>query len=179
MAIGKRPAVFLDRDGTLIEDRSYLTDPDQVRLMAGVCESLAELSKKGFPLVVVSNQSGLGRGRITPEQGQAVHERLVRDLAAGGVVLDDVVYCPHAPEEGCPCRKPRPGMILEAAARLGLSLENSVMVGDRDSDVEAGKAAGCRTILLGENARDSRPDWLARNWSQVLALILATGSIRQ
>lgn len=168
-------AVFLDRDGTLIEDTGYPTDPDQVRLLPGVRDALAELSCLGFALVVVSNQSGIGRGLILPAQAQAVHERFIKELAAGGVTLDAALYCPHAPEEGCPCRKPLPQMLLQAAGRLGIQLARSVMVGDRASDVEAGRRAGCRTILLGTATTDVRPNCVAGDWPDVLQFIRLGG----
>lgn len=108
MAAHERLAVFLDRDGTLIEDRGYLADPVQVRLLPHVTESLTELSRQGYALVLVSNQSGIGRGIIPPAQAQAVHERFVQELAAAGVKLDAALYCPHAPDDRDSCRKPLP-----------------------------------------------------------------------
>jgi len=170
----ERRAVFLDRDGTLIADTGYLADPDAVRLLPGARPALAELSRQGFALVVVSNQSGLGRGLIQPEQARAVHDRFVGELAAGGVTLDAVLYCPHTAEAGCPCRKPLPGMLLQAAEGLGLWLEQSVMVGDKASDVEAGHRAGCRTVLLGTGQTgDVVADCVARDWAEVLEFILS------
>ena len=164
------PAVFFDRDGTVIEDVGYPRDPEGVRPLAGAAEALAELRSAGFRLVVVSNQSGIGRGLIAPEEAERVHERFVAELAACGVSLDAARYCPHAPEDGCDCRKPAPGLILAAAEELGLDLSRSFVVGDRESDVEAGRAAGCATILLGTGP--SSADHLAADWDGVLRLVL-------
>jgi D-glycero-D-manno-heptose 1,7-bisphosphate phosphatase len=149
MRNGLRPAVFLDRDGTLIEDVGYPRDPEAVRLLDGAPEALAALRRAGFALVVVSNQSGIGRGLVSREEADAVHARFVRELQARGVELDDVRYCPHAPEEACACRKPAAGLLLDSARELGLDLDRSFMVGDKPADVEAGRTAGCRTVLFG------------------------------
>jgi histidinol-phosphate phosphatase family protein len=142
------PAVFLDRDGTLIRETGYLSDPDQVELLAGVPEALADLAAAGLPLVVISNQSGVGRGRFGPEVVHAVNARLRRALAAHGVGLDAIYFCPHAPEDDCPCRKPRPGMLLRAAEDLLIDLRHSFVVGDKLIDVEAGYLARASAVLV-------------------------------
>ena len=144
------PAVFLDRDGTLIDDVGYISDPQDVRLVPGAADALRALRNAGFRLVVISNQSGLGRGDVTQEQADSVHERFLDELQRAGARIDAAYYCPHAPDEGCRCRKPLPGLILDAARDLGLDLERSVMVGNSDVDVSAGEAAGARAILLGD-----------------------------
>jgi histidinol-phosphate phosphatase family protein len=148
--MNKRAAVFLDRDGTLIDDVGYISDPEDVRLVTGAAEALRSLRDDGFALVVVSNQSGIGRGVTTQEQANAVHRRLLEELERAGAGIDAAYYCPHTPEDGCACRKPLPGLILDAARELELDLERSTMVGNSDVDVAAGEAAGTRTILLGE-----------------------------
>jgi D-glycero-D-manno-heptose 1,7-bisphosphate phosphatase len=168
---GARRAVFLDRDGTLIEDVGYPDDPDGVRLVPGAADALAALRRGGFALVVVSNQSGIGRGLVTPEQAESVHERFVAELAAHGVELDDARYCPHAPDESCPCRKPSPGLLRDAASELGVDLAGSFMVGDKPSDVEAGRRAGCRTVLLAP-APGGEADFVAADWSEAVAYVL-------
>ncbi len=169
-----RRAVFLDRDGTIIYDRGYLRDPEQVQLLPGAGEALSRLRKEGFYLVLVSNQSGIGRGLMTSEDLKQVHRRLVTLLAKHSVRLDGVYYCPHAPWEGCICRKPAPGMLLRAADELGINLTGSFMVGDKSEDIEAGKRAGCRTILIGtgQNVLDLTPDYLATSWTEVTHHIL-------
>jgi D-glycero-D-manno-heptose 1,7-bisphosphate phosphatase len=165
-------AVFMDRDGTLIEDAEYLADPEGVKIIPGAPEALVGLRERGFALVVVSNQSGIGRGLITPEDAAAVHERFAAALADHGVSLDAARYCPHTPADRCACRKPLPGLIHEAAREVGVEPAASFMVGDRSSDVEAGRAAGCRTILVGTAADLCSPaDFTARDWSDVLAIV--------
>jgi D,D-heptose 1,7-bisphosphate phosphatase len=148
----RRPAVFLDRDGTLIEDVPYLSDPADVRLFPGAAEALMRLQHAGFVLVLVTNQSGIGRGFFTEDRLGEIHDELEGRLAARGVSLDGIYYCPAVPAEGggpdCPDRKPSPGMLLRGADELGLDLDASWMVGDKMSDVMAGLNAGCRSILL-------------------------------
>jgi histidinol-phosphate phosphatase family protein len=182
-----RPAVFLDKDGTLIEDIPYNVDPGLIRLAPGAAEGLAALHEAGHPIVVVSNQSGVARGRF-PEAALAEVERSLRRLlAAFGVPLAGFYYCPHHPEGcvreyavRCPCRKPAPGMLRRAAADLGLDLEHSWMVGDILDDVEAGRQAGCRTVLIDNGnetqwrgGRRRRPHHVAADLAEAARLILA------
>jgi D-glycero-D-manno-heptose 1,7-bisphosphate phosphatase len=141
-------AVFLDRDGTLIVDVGYPRDPDDVQLLQGVPEGLRSLRSAGFRLVLASNQSGIGRGIVSKDEARAVHGRFTELLAGQGIELDGAKYCPHAPEAGCRCRKPEPGMLLDAARELGLDLEGSWMIGDKASDVEAGRRSGCGGTVL-------------------------------
>ena len=141
-----RPALFLDRDGTLIEDAVYPRDPRRVRLLPGAADALVRLARRGFALVIVSNQSGVARGLISAAEAEAVHAEVVRRFAAAGVAFDGAYYCYHAPDEGCPCRKPAPGLLLRAAGELGLDIGRSFMVGDKAIDVAAGEAAGCRGV---------------------------------
>lgn len=155
-----RRAVFLDRDGTLIADAGYPRDPASVTVLDGAIDALRELAGRGFALTVVSNQSGLARGLVAPAEAAAVDARFRALFAAEGVQFDAVAYCPHGPDDGCECRKPAPGMLLAIAARLGIDLAGSFMVGDRDSDVEAGRRAGCRAIRLCPGLAGT-PDWAA------------------
>jgi histidinol-phosphate phosphatase family protein len=143
-----RPAVLLDRDGTLIRERHYLGDPDRVELLPGVGVGLRRLAAAGLPLVVVSNQSGLGRGLLTPAQVDLVDERMVRLLEQQGAALAAIYRCPHAPDQGCACRKPAPGLALEAAAALGLDLGASFVVGDKASDLGLARAVGATGVLV-------------------------------
>lgn len=150
-----RPAVFLDRDGVLIEEIGYLSDPSQVRLIPGACAAVARLNRLGVPVVVVTNQAGVARGRFPEENVHAVHRHLDELLARDGARIDRWYYCPHHPTAGvgpyrvhCACRKPSPGMLLTAARELDLDRVASVLIGDKLSDLEAGAAAGCATILV-------------------------------
>jgi histidinol-phosphate phosphatase family protein len=170
-------AVFLDRDGTLIEDTGYPNNPDSVSLLAGVGEALDQLKAQGFLLILVSNQSGIGRGLVTPEAAEEVHRRMTALLRSKGVELDGAYYCWHTPEQGCGCRKPAPGMVLQAANDFGLNLSCCFLVGDKESDLEAGRQAGCKTIFLSSgqpaDGLQAEPEAIARDWRQVLEKILA------
>jgi D,D-heptose 1,7-bisphosphate phosphatase len=153
-----RPAVFLDRDDTLIADVPYLSDPAGVRLLPGAAEALAALRRAGFALVLATNQSAVGRGMISEARLREIHDELERRLAAVGSGLDAIYHCPYAPRSTDrtviehPDRKPAPGMLLRAAKEMRLDLAASWMVGDLISDVLAGLHAGCRSILVGSNA---------------------------
>jgi histidinol-phosphate phosphatase family protein len=140
--------VFLDRDGTLIVERGYLSDPDGVELLPGVAAALRQLHAAGVAIVVVSNQAGVGRGLFPVERAWATMARLRRLLRAEGVELDAVRFCPHRPDEGCRCRKPGTGMLEDASEALHLSPVGSVMAGDRWLDAAAGRAAGGMGVLL-------------------------------
>jgi D-glycero-D-manno-heptose 1,7-bisphosphate phosphatase len=140
------PALFLDRDGTLIVDTGYPRDPTLVEVLPGALEALREL-QRDYKLVIISNQSGIGRGRITQAEADAVHARVLEVFAAGGVAFAASYYCPHAPDAHCRCRKPAPGLILDAVAELDLDLARSAMIGDKPSDLAAGRAAGVPTLV--------------------------------
>jgi D-glycero-D-manno-heptose 1,7-bisphosphate phosphatase len=143
-----RAAVLLDRDGTLIVDRDYLSDPAGVELLPGAAAGLRKLRDLGLALVVVTNQSGIGRGLFDEAALAAVHDRLTTLLAAEGVRLDGIYHCPHAPADDCACRKPRTELALRAARDLGLDLARAFVVGDKRADVELGRALGVPGILV-------------------------------
>ncbi len=143
-----RPAAFFDRDGTLIVERGYLSDPADVELVPGAAEALRELRAGGYALVVVSNQSGVGRGYFTAGDVHAAMARLREVLRAEGVELDAIYFCPHAPEAGCACRKPGTALLERASEDLVLDLTRSVMTGDKRIDAECGQRAGGRGLLL-------------------------------
>jgi D-glycero-D-manno-heptose 1,7-bisphosphate phosphatase len=173
---GRARAIFLDRDGTLIDDPGYLREPELVRLLPGAAAALHRLRGQGWKLVLVSNQSGVGRGLIAPSELRAVHARLCALLADTGVQLDGSYYCEHAPEAKCACRKPRPALLRRAANDLGLDLARSFMIGDKLSDLQAGRAAGCASVLLatGQPVPDlsaEQPCALAGSWADVLRII--------
>lgn len=157
-------AVFFDRDGTVVHDVPYNGDPAKVRLVDGAVEAFTRLRTAGLRTGIVTNQSGIGRGLITAAQADAVTAEVVRRL--GGV--DVVRTCPHAPDEGCACRKPAPGLVLSAAAALGLAPAEVAVVGDSSTDAGAADAAGARSVLVpgartpGEGAvHDEAPDLAA------------------
>lgn len=140
-----RPAVFLDRDGTLMREVGYCSNPADVEILEGVPESISWLRNAGFAIVVVTNQSGIGRGFYSEDDYQAVHAEFVRRL---GVPVDATYYAPEHPDIEPSRRKPSPAMLLEAASDLGIDLAESFLIGDRESDIEAGHNAGCRSILV-------------------------------
>jgi len=148
---GPRRALFVDRDGTLIVDVGYPRDPALVEPLPGAIDALRVLQPR-FALVIISNQSGIGRGLISAAEAAAVHARVVERFAQAGVTFAGAYYCPHAPDAGCRCRKPAPGLLLDAARDLGLDLAASTMLGDKPSDLAAGRAAGCRTLAFGPAA---------------------------
>jgi D-glycero-D-manno-heptose 1,7-bisphosphate phosphatase len=176
-------AVFLDRDGTIIEDPGYLNHPDQVKLLAGAGEALRELQQLGFKTVLVSNQSGVARGLVTEEGLEQIHERLRSLLSSRGASLDGIYYCPYHPEGVIPkyrrdsdWRKPNPGMLLAAAQEMGLDLASSWMIGNNQSDIDAGRNAGCRTILISTTRAaptkgEGRPDHIAVNIREAVNMI--------
>jgi histidinol-phosphate phosphatase family protein len=186
---GDRRVVFLDKDGTLVENVPYNVDPARIRLAAGAVEGLRALDAAGYELIVVSNQSGVARG-LFPETALAAVERRLRELLhAAGVPLRAFYYCPHHPDGtasayavACDCRKPGAGLLVRAARDHAVALGRSWLVGDILDDVEAGRRAGCRTVLLdggGETewrrSRRREPDHVARDLAEAAQVILASG----
>lgn len=146
--IYKKRYVLLDRDGTLNEDAGYLSDPGALKLLPGTLEGLLRLQNLGLGLVVITNQSAIGRGYFDKARLESIHRRLKELLAAGGVRLDGIYYCPHMPEENCPCRKPAPGLALQASAQLGFRLDQCLVIGDQESDMELGRRLSAITFLM-------------------------------
>ena len=152
-----RPAVFLDRDGVLVEDVGFLSSPADLRILPGVAQALRSLAPQ-FLLVVATNQSGIARGLFTEDDLLAIHEELARQLLDEGVAIDAFYYCPHHPNGSvpayrisCECRKPKPGMLRQASHALAISMNGSYMVGDNRRDVVAGVAAGAQGVAIGES----------------------------
>lgn len=146
-------AAFLDRDGTLNErppEHEYVTRVEDFRLLPGAVEGMVRLAGCGYELVVVSNQRGLARGLVTEEVLRGIEEVLRVALEPNDVAIAGFRYCPHDLADDCDCRKPKPGLLLDAAAQRDLDLEASWMIGDADTDIAAGIAAGCRTAYIGE-----------------------------
>lgn len=140
--------VLLDRDGTIIFDKHYLHDPDGVELLPGAAEGLKHMMDKGFGLVVLTNQSGVGRGYFDEASVHACNSRLSSLLADHHVVIEGYYYCPHTPEDSCDCRKPAPGLAQQAVADLGFDPAEAYMIGDKAADMGIGKAIGAQTILV-------------------------------
>lgn len=151
-----RPFIFLDRDGTLIVERNYLSDPAQVELLPNVSAGLRAMREMGFGLIVVTNQAGIGRGYYMLQDMHACNARMIALLASESVKLDGIYFCPHAPDAGCNCRKPLPGMALAAARDHAIAFKQSIVIGDKECDIDLGKSIGARTILVrtGYGARE-------------------------
>lgn len=181
-----RPAIFMDRDGTLNEEVGYLHRPEDVVLVPGAAEALARLNALGVPVVVVTNQAGIGKGRYGWEEFEEVMARIREILARAGARMDGVYAAPHHvrgigeyqhPDH--PDRKPNPGMLLRAAEELGLDLARSWMIGDKELDLGAGRNAGCKVALVrtgyGAQVDGSLADLVARDLPEAVDLILAQG----
>lgn len=177
-----RRAVFFDRDGTIIEEKGFIKDPDEVSLIPGAAEALKIAKAMGFLRILVSNQSGVGRGYFGPREVEEVNDRLKALLGERGTDLDDIFYCPHAPEEDCMCRKPRPGLLLEAAIKHAIDLKGSYMIGDREGDVGAIASVGGKAVLVltgyGEETWKKwrfghKPNFVARDVLEAVYWILA------
>jgi D-glycero-D-manno-heptose 1,7-bisphosphate phosphatase len=166
-----QPAIFLDRDGTLMEEVGYCADPAHVRVFPGVIEALQELRDAGYLLILITNQSGIGRGYFTEDAYRAVQAEFERQILPAR--LDGVYFCPDV--EPSPRRKPAPGMLLEAARDHSVDLARSYMIGDKTSDIEAGRAAGCRTILVetgyGREQTAADPTIIARSFAEAVILV--------
>ena len=148
------PAIFLDRDGVLLENRpDYVRSWDDVEIFPGALEALAKASRSSHKFVIVTNQSAVGRGLIEVEEAEAINRQLVIEVHKAGGRIDAVCMCVHAPEQECDCRKPKPGLLLQAAGLLGIDLENSTMIGDAITDVEAGEAAGVGQVAMVRTGR--------------------------
>ncbi len=158
-----RRFVFLDRDGVVNVYRRgrYVSNPEDLEYPPGGLEAIRRLNENGFEVIVVSNQAGVGKGLMPAENLERITRKLLDDVATAGGRLLDVLYCVHAPSDDCDCRKPKPGLLLEAARRHGVDLPRTFFVGDNRSDVEAAAAAGCRSIfvLAGASSGEDRSSW--------------------
>lgn len=165
-------AAFFDRDGTLITDVHYLSSPEQIELIQPMIHVGKVLQEAGYKLIVVTNQSGVARGMFSEKRVHEVHNVLVKLLAEKGVSIAKCFYCPHHPTAGdnprytriCDCRKPAPGMLLQAAEEFGINLKSSFMIGDKECDLKAGIAAGCKSFLVQDIVKDVA-GWLQQKLS--------------
>jgi D-glycero-D-manno-heptose 1,7-bisphosphate phosphatase len=175
---GARRAAFLDRDGVLNEraaPHDYVRSVEAFRWLPGAAEAVASLRSAGFTPVVVSNQRGIARGLLSWETLHAIEERIQADLAERGARIEAFYYCPHDLDAGCDCRKPGPGMLLAAARDLELELGQSVLVGDEKTDIEAGRRAGCFTILVGGGEASTSADAQAADLASAVADVVLPG----
>jgi histidinol-phosphate phosphatase family domain/HAD-superfamily hydrolase, subfamily IIIA len=181
-------AVFLDRDGTVIEECNYLRDPAQVKLLPEVAKGIGLLKENGFLIVIVTNQSGIARGYFDLDTLQQVHTVMDQQLAAGGTFVDGLYFCPHHPNGttspfniNCQCRKPAIAMALQAKQELNIDLNNSYMIGDKEVDIDFGKNFGAKANILvatgyGKDNPDTKADYRARDLWDAAAWILKNES---
>jgi len=177
--MNSQPAIFLDRDGTLMEEVGYCADPAEVRVFPGVPEAMERLRAAGYFLILITNQGGIGRGYFTEDAYRAVQAEFERQILPAR--LDAVYFCPDStPSER---RKPSPGMLQEAAREYSIDLSRSYMIGDKSSDIAAGQAAGCRTILVqtgyGREQTGVQPNFIAAKFADAADLIREVQGLRQ
>jgi D-glycero-D-manno-heptose 1,7-bisphosphate phosphatase len=179
-------AVFLDRDGTIVEDIGYLNSPEQLKFIPGSIEAIKKLNEAGYKVVVITNQAGVARGLITEDMLQTIDKTLHKWILNGGAHLDGIYYCPHHPDHGvypykqvCECRKPHPGLLKRAHRDLEIDLARSFMIGDKATDVEAGKRAGTKTVFVRsgrgkeeEKKIDGEPNHIAKDLSDAVNWLL-------
>src|SRR6266516_7004375 len=174
--ISKSAAVFVDRDGTIMENIDYCSDPKQVRIFPGVPEALQRLKSNGFKVIIITNQSGIGRGFFTIEQYRAVEAEVLHQLGDG--LIDATYFCPDVPGQPSSCRKPAPGMILQATREHQIDLARSFLIGDKEIDAECGRNVGMRTIRVrtgfDRETAGSMADWVAEDLPAAAEIILNT-----
>ena len=163
-------AVFLDRDGTIIRDKGYLKDPNGIEMMPGAVETLKALCREGWKLIIISNQSGVGRGLMTKEEMDAVQARFIKILRGHGIEITASYLCTHSPDDQCECRKPAIGAIEKASREHSVDISQSWLVGDRESDIQCGRNVECSTIWFRTPEFDvpgELPDYVADSWAEV------------
>ena len=169
--------VILDRDGTIVIDHGYLSDPARLEFEPGAAQGMRWLCRNGYRLVVITNQSGVGRGFFTFERLEAMNARLHIMVEEIGAKLEGIYYCPHAPSDGCACRKPALGLMIRAASELDFDPKSAIMIGDKDLDIEFGRRAGATTILIAADASAAHgrtvPDIIAPNLVEAARAITA------
>lgn len=143
-------AVFIDRDGTIVEDVPHCSDPKDIHVFDGVPQAIAKLNNAGYLVIVITNQSVVGRGMITEDTLSKIHAKMIADIEAGGGKVDDIFYCPHHPDDECPCRKPKIGLGEQAISKYKISTKSSFMIGDTDADMRFGENIGCHTVRVKE-----------------------------
>jgi D-glycero-D-manno-heptose 1,7-bisphosphate phosphatase len=159
-----RPAVFLDRDGTIAEEVGYLNHVSRFRILPRVADAIRRLNEAQLPVIVVTNQSGVGRGYFPESVVHTIHELMTQQLEAAGAHLTAVYYCPHTPADGCDCRKPKTGMLDRAAREHAIELRRSFVVGDRHGDIELARRAGASSVLVRTGYGEGEYLWNAPKW---------------
>jgi D-glycero-D-manno-heptose 1,7-bisphosphate phosphatase len=170
--------VILDRDGTVVLDRHYLSDPAGLEFLPSAAEGLRSMYSQGHRLIVITNQSGIGRGLFSLEQLHQMNVRLVEMVRSCGAELEGIYFCPHLPNDQCECRKPRIKLLLQAAAELGFDPADAVVIGDQGSDVEFGRRAGATTILIAAASNDTTAaaaDYVVRDLREAAQVLQTQG----
>jgi D-glycero-D-manno-heptose 1,7-bisphosphate phosphatase len=171
---GSDKIIILDRDGTLVMDRGYLADPAGLEFAPGAVDALRCWRDHGYRILVITNQSGVGRGLFPAERVEAMNARLEVMVKACGARLEAIYYCPHRPDAGCDCRKPAQGLLLRAASEWGFNPERAVVIGDKVSDVEFGQRAGAKTVLISSSAPGQiQPDLILPNLLDAARAVIA------
>lgn len=174
-------AVFIDRDGVINQDLGkYITKPEDFLFLPNAVEALKKLYKSEYKVIIITNQGGIGKGIYTKEDMEAIHEKMHKLLKEKDVEIDGLYYCPHHPNENCECRKPRIGMVKKAIKEHDIDVKNSFFIGDKTSDIKAGKDAGCKTFLVKtgyaghDKAYDAEPDFVVSDLLEAVNKILTT-----
>jgi len=180
-------AIFLDRDGVICENRNeYVKSWEEFVWISGAKEALSRLTRNGYTTIVITNQSAVGRGIVSRQVVEEIHQRMGKEITQTGGKVERIYYCPHKPEDGCSCRKPKPDLLLQAAEDFKLDLRSSYLIGDMITDIEMGHKVGCRTIMLKTGKGLSqladqahwkiKPDYIAQDLSEAVDLILELDS---
>jgi len=174
-----QPAVFLDRDGTINQDTGYIDSPERLFIIDGAASAIKRLNSKGFRVVVITNQSGVGRGYFTKEAADSVNKKLEEVLKREGAHLDGIYYCPHHPDDNCECRKPRIGLLEKAKNDLAIDFKKSYVIGDKGSDIEIAQSIGGKGILVltgsGKDEKqklDHEPSYIATDLKDAVEWII-------
>jgi len=170
-------AVFVDRDGTMAEDVSYCSCPEDFNLFPATARAIRLLNEHDFKVIVITNQSGIGRGYFNEETLAQIHDKMRSDLAKEGACVDAIYYCPHHPDDNCDCRKPKPKLVLQAAKDFNIDLRHSFLIGDLQIDIDLGKAIGCHSILIGDSDsirtdKNVQPDAIVADILEAVQVIL-------
>lgn len=172
----KRRFVLLDRDGTIIVERNYLSNPEHIEFLPGITKALKELKNMGLGLVIITNQAGIGRKYFDLSTLEKIHLKLTNLLLKEGVVLDDIYFCPHTPEDNCACRKPKTELVEKAAKKHNFDPKDCFVIGDNKGDIELGKNLGATTILVRtgygkQTEKEVNPDYVVDNLEAALSII--------
>jgi len=181
--MAKAPFILIDRDGTINVERHYLSHPEQLELLPGAAEGLRMLSEMGFGIVIITNQSGIARGYFAPEQLESIHQRLREMLEGEGISVAGIYFCPHGPDSDCECRKPMPGLAIQAATDHNIDLKRSFVIGDKSADIDLGKRVGAISILVEtgygkEHAAKCQPDYVCANLADAARVIARLVSLQ-